>query len=63
MSHPALPIYDRLMEALDARRAARQRARAEVDRHFQPVIDKLHREYAAANAAAAASPDAATRTT
>jgi hypothetical protein len=62
VSHPALPIYDRLMEALEARGEARLRARAEVDRHFKPVIDKLHREYAAANAAAA-SADAATRAT
>jgi hypothetical protein len=54
VSHPAIPVYDRLIEALDARGEARNRARAEVDRQFAAVIERLHREYAAANAAAAA---------
>lgn len=41
---PAPSAYDRLMEAIEARGAARHRARQEVDRQFAAVISKLYRE-------------------
>jgi hypothetical protein len=41
--------HDRLIEAYDARGAARQRARLEVDRQFAAIIARLHQEYADAN--------------
>jgi hypothetical protein len=44
-----LAAYDALMAAYDARGAARQRAREEVDRQFAPIIKRRTEEFARVN--------------